>query len=78
MQLAPGDRVILHSDGAEDVFRHQGSGRDGLIATLQKLRELPVDKMAFQLAAVIDGMSGSLHPEDDITVVCMQVGEAAK
>jgi hypothetical protein len=33
--------------------------------------------MAFHLAATIDGMSGSLHPEDDITVVCMQVGDDA-
>jgi sigma-B regulation protein RsbU (phosphoserine phosphatase) len=75
IQLQPGDRLVLHSDGAEDVFRHEGGGgREGFIQTMQRLRHLPVDRCAFQLAAVIDSMRGSLHPEDDITVVTMQVG----
>jgi phosphoserine phosphatase RsbU/P len=74
IQLETDDRLILHSDGAEDVFRHEGgSGRDRFIQAISRLRGLPVDRMSFQLAAVIDGMRGSLHPEDDITVVTMHV-----
>ena len=77
VQLTPGDRLALHSDGAEDVFRHQGtSGRLEFLAALDRLRHLPVEQMTFQLAAVIDSMRGSLHPEDDITVVAMQVSKA--
>lgn len=76
LQLQPGDRLVLHSDGAEDVFRHEGAGgREGFIESVEHLRHLPVNQMAFQLAAKIDSMRGSLHPEDDITVVLMHVGE---
>ena len=72
--LAPGDRIILHTDGAEDVFRRGAdSGRAPFIALINRLRHLDAGEMTFQLAAEIDAMQGSLHPADDITLLVLDV-----
>ena len=73
-QLAPGDRVVLHSDGAEDVFRHSGAaGREEFLAIVEQGRHLSPDEMVLQLASAIDTAQGSLHPADDVTLVVLDV-----
>ena len=73
-QLAPGDRVLLHTDGAEELFRCPGScGRDEFVTIVEKCRHLQPDEMILQLTAEIDNMQGSLHPEDDITLIVLDV-----
>jgi sigma-B regulation protein RsbU (phosphoserine phosphatase) len=72
--LAPGDRLILYSDGVEVAF--DGSGvhephrwRDELLA----LRHLPTEKMFFDFAGLIDAQVGSVHPKDDLTMISVEV-----
>ncbi len=73
-QLAPGDRVVVFSDGAEGVFRHDESlGRDELLAEIRRLRHLSTDEFILEIASVIDARQGSLHPEDDVTLLAMDV-----
>ena len=74
VQLAPGDRLIVHSDGAEGVFRREGtSGREELLAAIERLRHRPLDEMMMELTGLIDSQQGSLHPEDDVTILALDV-----
>lgn len=76
LQMRPGDRLILHSDGVEAIFRHDGStGRDEFIESLQPFRRLPIEDMMLELTGMIDSRQGSLHPEDDVTLVALEVLE---
>ncbi|NQU76183.1 MAG: serine/threonine-protein phosphatase [Planctomycetes bacterium] len=78
-RLSPGDRIVLHSDGAEDAFRGNGlDSRRDFIAAMESMRHLPVDEMMLQMASLVDSLQGSLHPADDITVVVMDVGVPAE
>jgi serine phosphatase RsbU (regulator of sigma subunit) len=75
VQMHPGDRLVLFSDGAEAQLRRPGSsGRMELLEAIQKSRHLPVEEMVLQLTGLIDHQQGSLHPEDDVTLLLMDVG----
>ena len=74
VQLAPGDRVVLCTDGAEDAFRQEGqAGRDRFVSLIEQFRDLPAQEMTFRMAAEIDAAHGSLHPADDITLLVLDV-----
>ena len=77
VQLAPGQRVIFYSDGAEDTLSPGGpSGtQDGeaLARTLQPIRHLPVEQMLLQLTTRIDQSRPNGRHADDVTVVAMDV-----
>jgi len=74
VQLSPGDRLVVHTDGAEDTFRTDTTaGRAKFVAAVEQCRGLPADEMTLQLSAMIDDLQGSLHPEDDITVLVLDV-----
>jgi len=74
VQLAPGDRVVLYSDGAEGVFRHPDScGRDEFVAEVIRYRDLSPELLTMQLAGIIEDRQGSSAPEDDITVLVLDV-----
>ena len=76
VQLAPGDRVVIHTDGAEDTFRTDTTaGRSKFVAAVEQARHLPVDEMTLQLSAMIDDLQGSLHPEDDITMLVLDIAK---
>ncbi len=73
VRLSPGDRIVLHSDGAECVFRNAGSsGRDEFVEAVVSHRHLPIDEFVFQLSGLIDNRQGSLHPEDDVTILVVE------
>jgi hypothetical protein len=66
----------LFSDGAEGAFRGDGSGgHDEFVHAIQKYRHLPIEEMMLELTGQFDTQTGSLHPEDDITVLAMEVGK---
>lgn len=74
VQLVPGDRVVLYSDGAEGVFRHgESSGRDEFIAEVNTCRHLSPELMSLQLAGIIDDRQDGHTPEDDITILLLDV-----
>lgn len=73
VELAPGDRVVLFSDGAEAALASTAHpGLEGLAHELQRLRQAPADEMVVQLTASINERHA---PEraDDVTVLVMDV-----
>ena len=72
--LAPGDRLVVYSDGAEDLL-HPPAHAEGnpLLDELQRLRSLPADEAALQLAVHIDSRRPNARTDDDITVVFMDI-----
>ncbi len=76
VQLARGDRLVLYTDGAEGVFRHANStGHDEFVAEVAKCRNLSPELMALQLAGIIDDRQGDENPEDDITILILDVAD---
>jgi sigma-B regulation protein RsbU (phosphoserine phosphatase) len=74
VQLAPGDRLLLFTDGIEvcfsdDVEANKQRWRD----ELQARRTLPADKLLTEFADLIDRECGSLSPKDDLTIVVLEV-----
>lgn len=88
VQLEPGDRVLLYSDGFEVAFPTMNEAEDGQPAKqklcndqyAQEFEDLRVgDAQAAleRLAQRLNMQSGSLNQRDDLTVVCMTVKEPA-
>ena len=67
--LSPGDRVVLYSDGIEDVLGDQNGDREQFLELIGSLAGRPREDMLFQLTAWIDEQADSARPKDDITVV---------
>ncbi|KPK84683.1 MAG: hypothetical protein AMJ81_05020 [Phycisphaerae bacterium SM23_33] len=74
LTLHAGDRLVLFSDGAEDTLAGPGGKIGSLLAAeAKKLRQLPAEETAFQLAAWIDQRRAASHGGDDATVLIMDV-----
>lgn len=77
VQLHPGDRLIIYSDGAEWGLQHATGRSDGPIGeALASLAGVPRDEMLLQLTSWID--SAPPNPsgeEDDITIVVADVAK---
>jgi serine phosphatase RsbU (regulator of sigma subunit) len=80
LELRDGDCLLLYSDGFEQAFPEAG-GRTRVtqryLDEFEALRrsDSPL-RLIEQLAGRLDTQSGSLHQADDVTLVCMQVGQA--
>jgi len=75
LQLYPGDRLVVYSDGAEDLFRGpKGSPPADLARVLAPLSALPREELLLQLTEHIDARLADADPEDDITVVIADIG----
>jgi phosphoserine phosphatase RsbU/P len=87
VQLEPGDRVLLYSDGFEVAFptletsEENGSVGRQKIANNQYAQEFEdlrngnAEAALDRLAQRLNMQSGSLNQRDDLTVICMTVGE---
>lgn len=75
ISLRPGDRVIVFSDGAEEVFSQGPAGADcpALNAQVQKLRKLPPEEMMLRLTAAIEERCVADGRRDDVTILVMDV-----
>ena len=75
VQLAPGDRVVLHTDGAEEALR--GDSGPEAPATFGDMIgpwvKLPREEMLLRLTALFDARDQAGQVADDITVVVMDI-----
>ncbi|MBI1370856.1 MAG: SpoIIE family protein phosphatase [Planctomycetes bacterium] len=72
--LAPGDRLLIYSDGFEVAF---GTGEkavdDRYMDELQMLRHGTLSEALAALEQKLDVQSGSLHQRDDLTALMMDI-----
>jgi sigma-B regulation protein RsbU (phosphoserine phosphatase) len=74
IQLAPGDRLFVYSDGIEVGFCGDNvADNQRWQHELQSRREMPTDALLQDLSAALDRQSGSLSPKDDLTMVAVEV-----
>ena len=74
IQLIPGDRVMLYTDGFEVAFVSEDK------IDTSKWREevacrahLPTEQLLSEFAEHLDRESGSLRPKDDLTMVVVEI-----
>jgi serine phosphatase RsbU (regulator of sigma subunit) len=73
-RLAPGDRLLLYTDGMEVAFCDEQvvdsqRWREELLAR----RDLPTEALLSAFADRIDNEAGSLAPKDDLTLLILEV-----
>ena len=77
-RLAPGDRLILYTDGVEVAFS-DGESKDGIGGALRwreelhRRRLLSAEEMLTDFSDHLDRESGSLQPKDDLTIIILEV-----
>ncbi|HVT88053.1 MAG TPA: PP2C family protein-serine/threonine phosphatase [Tepidisphaeraceae bacterium] len=75
VQLKPGDRLFIFSDGIEVAFSEdlQSPDAQSWKNEIQKRRKLSGQEIVASLAAHLDSESGSLAPKDDLTLIVAEV-----
>ncbi len=72
VELRPNDRLLFYSDGFEQAFAENGTARH-----IEEFGEmsgvLDPDELVNRIAARVDTHSGSLHQQDDLTLLCVSV-----
>lgn len=77
--LAPGDRLLLYTDGIEVAFCDDESAPPDSQRWRQELlarKHLPAEKLLGSFADRLDSESGSLMPKDDLTVIVLEVKDS--
>jgi len=73
-QLAVGDRMVIYTDGTEDALGRADDGEPKKLEdVIRPWTDLPRDELLLQLNAAIDDLPPGHEPEDDITVVVMDI-----
>lgn len=74
VQLAPGDRLLLFSDGVEVAFcQSEHVDPTYWLTELESCRHHSAEMLLQEFADRIDRNSGSLAPKDDLTMVAIEV-----
>jgi phosphoserine phosphatase RsbU/P len=76
VRLAPGDRVVLFTDGVTEASNSEGEefGEMRLLSLLEEYRALPAGEIQRKIDAAISEFSGG-HRTDDATLLVLAVGE---
>ncbi|MDD4889661.1 MAG: PP2C family protein-serine/threonine phosphatase [Phycisphaerae bacterium] len=76
IQMSPGDKLILYSDGLEMVFVEGDQACSELYRRhIEDTRHLPIEQMLATLVDQMDHQIGSLNPRDDVTVVGLEIAK---
>jgi phosphoserine phosphatase RsbU/P len=75
VQMQPGERLIIHSDGLEEAFGRRENQRGRWLRIMKRNAGRDIHAIFRKLQQVIDRTSGSLHPEDDITAIGVEAVE---
>lgn len=75
IQLNPGDKILLYSDGAVDAenWEHEQFGYDRLVALLEEYRVCTVNELITAVADNITAWSEHIQAFDDLTLVAFEV-----
>jgi sigma-B regulation protein RsbU (phosphoserine phosphatase) len=79
VQLHPGDKVLVYTDGVELAFQAaEGATLDttAYLSAFKAVASLPIQDMLREMEAQLDDEAGSLNPRDDITLLGLEVLEA--
>ncbi len=74
--LQPGEKIILYSDGLELAFAESEDRADEMNfyrEAIRKLSDLRAQRLVNEFAKMLDNEAGSLNPQDDVTLLVMQV-----
>ena len=86
VQLSPGDRLLLYTDGFEHAFPDKDAGGERLPGTTLHYRDEfgrlgeteDPQGLIEEVCCRLDVQHGSLHQADDLTLLCLQVGPASQ
>ncbi len=70
--LRGGEKIIVYSDGLEQAFG-EVDGVEKMQSALRGLRNLSATEIAEAINTILDCQERSLHPEDDISAIVMEV-----
>ena len=76
VMLAPGEKLVLYTDGVEDALlvpRHSVDEETAFTAQLQKWARQTGAGFVQAIEEYLDHQEGSLHPADDVTVLAIEV-----
>jgi sigma-B regulation protein RsbU (phosphoserine phosphatase) len=74
VQLRPGDRLVVYSDGVEVAFGGSPAGdATPWHEAMNNIRSLPSEDFLEQVADRLDREPGSATPKDDLTVLILEV-----
>ncbi len=76
VQLEPGDRLVLYSDGFETAFGDDDDSYDTTryVNEFHKLSQGTPANALTRLEQLVDAQPGSLHQADDLTVIMASIG----
>jgi phosphoserine phosphatase RsbU/P len=74
IQLQPGDRLFIYSDGIEVAFAlDQALDTRQWRRELENRRHLPTEQIVTELSEALDKETGSLQPRDDLSLIVVEV-----
>ena len=73
VELAPGDRLVLYTDGVTDAITSTGErfGKDRMIATIEAARDGSAHDIVRALSGAVSGFCEGVIPVDDVTIVAV-------